>query len=146
MKRGLIALTIGYLVLCIPTVRADQHVVIVTIDGFPAYLMNDKNAPIPTLRKLAAEGVLGEGMRPVNPSVTWPNHTSLISGVKPEKHSCFFNGVLVRGAPGMPVAVDPKRDAADLIAVQTLPDVLHAAGLRSAAINWPCTRNSPAYE
>jgi predicted AlkP superfamily pyrophosphatase or phosphodiesterase len=127
-------------------VLAEPHVVIVTIDGFPAYLMNDKAAPIPTLRKLAAEGVVAEGMRPVNPSVTWPNHTTLISGVKPEKHSCFFNGVLMRPGPGMPVSVDPKRDAAELVAVPTLPDVLHKAGLRTAAINWPCTRNSPAYE
>jgi predicted AlkP superfamily pyrophosphatase or phosphodiesterase len=129
-----------------PAVLAEPHVVIITIDGFPAYLMNDKAAPIPTLRKLAAQGVVAEGMRPVNPSVTWPNHTTLISGVKPEKHSCFFNGVLMRPGPGMPVSVDPKRDAAELVAVPTLPDVLHKAGLRSAAINWPCTRNSPAYE
>src|SRR5688572_17075153 len=101
MKRGLIAVIVGCLLLLVSSVHAEQHVVIITIDGFPAYLMNDKAAPIPTLRKLAAEGVLAEGMRPVNPSVTWPNHTTLISGVKPEKHSCFFNGVLMRPGPGM---------------------------------------------
>src|SRR5215217_7194689 len=61
-----------------------NHVVIVTLDGFPAYLMSDPAAPIPTLRKLAAEGVAAEqGMRVVNPSVTWPNHTTLVTGVRP---------------------------------------------------------------
>src|SRR5690348_49721 len=77
----------------------DRHVLIITMDGFPAYLLNDPRAPIDTIRKLAAEGVNAEGMRTVNPSVTWPNHTTIVTGVVPEKHGVIFNGLLVRNGP-----------------------------------------------
>jgi predicted AlkP superfamily pyrophosphatase or phosphodiesterase len=121
---------------------ADDHVVIIAIDGFPAYLLNDPAAPIPTIRKLAAQGAVAEGLRVSNPAVTWPNHTTIATGVHPAKHSVLFNGVLTRGEPGRPVAVDPRRDQKDLVAVPTIYDALHPKGLRTAAINWPCTRNA----
>jgi len=63
----------------------DRHVVIITLDGFPAYLLNDPKDPIPTIRKLASEGVVAEGMRTVDPSVTWPNHTTIVTGVVPAR-------------------------------------------------------------
>ena len=37
----------------------------------------------------------------VNPTVTWPNHTSIVTGVKPARHSVIYNGMFVReGEPG----------------------------------------------
>src|SRR6266480_8009821 len=95
-------------------VSAEPHVVIVTIYGFSAYNMKDNNAPIPTLRRLAEEGAVAEGMKVCNPSVTWPNHTTLISGVRPDKHGVLFNGILMRPGVGEPVSIDPKRDASEL--------------------------------
>ena len=121
---------------------ADRHVVLITVDGLPAYLFDDPNAPLPNIRALAADGVVAEGMTVSNPSVTWPNHTSLVTGVRPELHGVLFNGVLDRPGPGLPVKVDPRRDKADLVRVPTIYDVLHEKGLTTAAINWPCTRNS----
>src|SRR5688572_10111768 len=120
----------------------NHHVILITIDGFAAYLLNDPQAPIPTLRKLASEGASAEGMQVSNPSVTWPNHTTLVTGVNPERHSVFFNGVLVRPGPGLPVRVDGQRDKKELVHVPTIFDVLHQRGHRTAGINWPCTRNS----
>jgi predicted AlkP superfamily pyrophosphatase or phosphodiesterase len=121
----------------------DRHVVVVCIDGFASYLLDDAKAPVPTIRKLAREGAFAEkGMRVSNPSVTWPNHTSLVTGVRPEKHGVLANGVLVRGGPGVPVHIDPKRDQRDLMRVTPLFDVAHAAGLRTAEVNWPCTRGA----
>lgn len=125
-----------------PAADTNQHVILITIDGFPAYLLTDPQAPIPTLRRMAREGASAEGLRVSNPSVTWPNHTTLVTGVHPRKHSVLFNGVLVRPGPGLAVRVDPKRDKADLVALPTIYDLLHKAGLRTAGINWPCTRNS----
>ena len=127
---------------CTAVSAAANHVILITIDGFPAYLMNDPQAPIPTLRRMAREGAVAEGMKVSNPSVTWPNHTTLVTGVHPEKHSVLFNGVMVRPGPGLPVRIDPKRDKSDLVAVPTLFDLLHKHGLRTAGVNWPCTRNS----
>lgn len=120
----------------------DHHVIVVTIDGFAAYLLTDPQSPIPTIRQLAAEGVAAEGMRPVNPSVTWPNHTSLITGVRPEKHGVLFNGVLTRQEPGRPVRVEPAKTQAELITGPTIYELLKPLGYRTAAINWPCTRGS----
>jgi predicted AlkP superfamily pyrophosphatase or phosphodiesterase len=143
--RKLIVVCVAML-LCAAHVQAEPHVVIITIDGFAAYNMKDKNAPIPTLRKLAEEGAVAEGMKVCNPSVTWPNHTTLISGVRPDKHGVLFNGILERPGAGLPVGIEPKHDGSDLVGVQTLPDILHKAGMRCGEIDWPCTRNSPAYE
>src|SRR5919109_5394384 len=65
----------------------DRHLIVVSIDGLAAYLLDDPKAPIPTIRQLAYEGRYAEGgMKVSNPSVTWPNHTSMITGVRPEKH------------------------------------------------------------
>ncbi|HVY71679.1 MAG TPA: alkaline phosphatase family protein [Verrucomicrobiae bacterium] len=119
----------------------NRHVVLITIDGFPAYLFHDPKASLPNIRQLAAQGVEAEGMRVSSPSVTWPNHTTIVTGVNPARHSVLYNGVLELGGPGLPVKIDPNRDKADLVAVPTIYDRLHAAGFRTAAINWPCTRN-----
>jgi predicted AlkP superfamily pyrophosphatase or phosphodiesterase len=126
---------------------SDRHVVIVCIDGFAAYLLTDPKAPVPTIRGLAKTGATAEGgMKVSNPSITWPNHTSLVSGVRPEKHGVLANGMLVRGGEDVPVYVDPKKDKQDLVRVQTLFDIAHATGLTTAEINWPCTRGSKAFD
>jgi predicted AlkP superfamily pyrophosphatase or phosphodiesterase len=126
---------------------ADRYVVVVCIDGFAAYLLDDPKAPVPTLRSLAKEGAVAEGgMKVSNPSITWPNHTTLVSGVRPEKHGMLANGVLVRGAPGVAVYVEPKKDKKDLVRVPTLLDLAHAQGLRTADVNWPCTRGAESLD
>jgi predicted AlkP superfamily pyrophosphatase or phosphodiesterase len=122
--------------------KSVEHVVIISVDGFPAYLLDDPKAPIPHVRRLAREGVSATGMRVVNPSVTWPNHTSLVTGVRGDKHGVLANGILTRHGTGQPVTIEPKHDQADLIRVPTLFDIVHQAGMTTAAINWPCTRNS----
>jgi predicted AlkP superfamily pyrophosphatase or phosphodiesterase len=120
-----------------------RHVVVISIDGFAAYLLDDPKAPIPTIRRLAREGAYVDGgMKVSNPSVTWPNHTSLVTGVRPEKHGVLANGVLVRGGVDVPVTVDAKRDKSDLVRTPTIYDAAHAAGLSTAEINWPCTRGA----
>jgi predicted AlkP superfamily pyrophosphatase or phosphodiesterase len=53
-----------------------NHVVIISLDGFGGWALDDPYLPVPTLRRLAAQGAAARGMRPVNPTVTWPNHTS----------------------------------------------------------------------
>jgi len=128
------------------TTNDEKHVVLITIDGFPADMFQDPKTPVPRIRQLAAQGVSAEGMKVANPTVTWPNHTTLVTGVRPNKHSVLFNGILVRGEPSKPVAIDPKRDKSELVSVPTLFDIFHAQNWRTSAIDWPCTRNSPALD
>ncbi len=143
LKCFALSLTVFLIPICL--VAADkpaQHVVIINVDGFPAYLLDDPKAPIPNIRRLAREGVAAAGMRVVNPSVTWPNHTSLMTGVRADKHGVLANGILTRHGMGQPVTIEPKHDQSELIRVPTLFDIVHQAGMTTAGINWPCTRNS----
>src|SRR3954451_25019076 len=67
-----------------------RHVVVVCIDGFAAYLLDDPKAPVPTLRKLAKEGAVAEGgMRVSNPSVTWPITLRLFRASDPKSTACL---------------------------------------------------------
>jgi predicted AlkP superfamily pyrophosphatase or phosphodiesterase len=120
----------------------NDHVILITIDGLAAYYLSDSQAPLPTLRKLAAEGASVEALRVSNPTTTWPNHTTLITGVSPARHSVLFNGLLVREGPGQPVRIEGDHDQNQLITVPTLFDRLHGLGYRTAAVNWPCTRGA----
>ena len=70
--------------------------VVISLDGFPAYALNDPRLPIPTLRKLAREGAAAAAMQPINPTVTWPNHTTMVTGVDASRHQVLFNGLLTR--------------------------------------------------
>src|SRR6266568_1370119 len=138
----LLALTFWVCSLFGTEASTNHHVVLITIDGLAAYYLSDPQAPMPALRKLAAEGAVAEELRVSNPTITWPNHTTLVTGVHPEKHSVLFNGVLIRPGPGEAVKIEGDRDQSDLIAVPTLYDVLHRASYRTADINWPCTRGA----
>ncbi|HEX6986387.1 MAG TPA: ectonucleotide pyrophosphatase/phosphodiesterase, partial [Planctomycetaceae bacterium] len=122
--------------------RTAEHVVLITVDGLPAYLLDDPSAVLPNLRSLAERGARAEGVTVSNPSVTWPNHTTLVTGVAPARHGVLFNGVLERPGLGLPVKVDPRKDKLDLVTVPTVYDALHAAGGTAAEVNWPCTRNA----
>jgi len=75
-------------------VATNQHVIFITINGVGAYYLADTNASLPTLRRLMAERAVAEGTRVSNPAITWPNHTTLVTGVAPDKHSVLFDGVL----------------------------------------------------
>lgn len=128
-------------------VAVEQHVVVISIDGLPAYYLNDPRASLPVIRGLAKSGVAAaEGMHVSNPSVTWPNHTTLMTGVHPEKHGVLFNGGLERDPVSKLVRVNPKKTQEELVRVPLLFDVLKQAGLSSAAINWPCTRGSKSID
>lgn len=149
MLKGLLlaAVGLGWAGAALPGRADEAHVLVVSIDGLAAFLLDDPKAPLPTVRRLAGRGCVAEGgMTVSNPSVTWPNHTTLITGVQPEKHGVLANGVLVRGGPGVPVVVDPKRDQRDLVRAATIVDAARSAGLRTAEINWPCLRNAPGID
>ena len=119
----------------------DRIVVLITIDGFPAWMWRDPTLPIPTLRRMAAEGATADAMTVSNPSVTWISHTTLVTGVEPRKHGVLFNGLLIRQPP-LPPAIEQWRDKAELVRVPTVYDVAHQAGLTTAQVDWVAILNS----
>ena len=114
----------------------DRHVVLISLDGFPAYLWHDASIPLPHLRRLAAEGVVADAMTIVNPAITWPNHTTLVTGVMPQKHGVLYNGLVTRQGPGKPTKTEQWADKARLVRVPTVYDAAFQAGLTTAEVDW----------
>jgi predicted AlkP superfamily pyrophosphatase or phosphodiesterase len=118
------------------------HVVIISLDGFPGWALDDPTLSVPNLRALAASGAMAKRLQPINPTVTWPNHTSMVTGVTAAKHQVLYNGLLVR-EPGMPPRTEPWRDKAEMVKARTLYDVAHGAGLTTAQADWVALWNAP---
>ncbi len=116
--------------------ETNRQVVLITLDGFPAYLWRDQTIPLPNLRRLAAEGVVANAMTIANPAITWPNHTTLVTGVAPRKHGVLYNGLVTRQGPGKPTKIEPWTDKAQLVLVPTVYDAVFQAGLTTAEMDW----------
>ena len=114
----------------------DQHVVLISIDGFPAWLWNDESLMVPNLRQLAANGASTKAMTVSNPSITWINHTTLVTGVNPRKHGVLFNGLLVRQGENKPPKIEQWVDKKKLVFAPTLYDIAYDAGLTTAESDW----------
>jgi predicted AlkP superfamily phosphohydrolase/phosphomutase len=121
-------------------------VVLISLDGFAASYLDDSKAPLPNLRRLAAEGARAEGMQVVTPSVTWPNHTTLVTGVTAARHGVLVNGRIERSPGSPPYFINPRRSKEELCRAPTLYDAAHRAGLRTAEVNWPVTRGAPTLD
>ena len=111
-------------------------VVVVTIDGFPARALQDPRLPMPTLRALAAAGAVATGMRPINPTVTWPNHTAIVTGVNASRHFVMVNGLLTFPANGDAPEVEPWTDKAKLVHARTLYEAAAEKGLTTGQVDW----------
>jgi predicted AlkP superfamily pyrophosphatase or phosphodiesterase len=64
-------------------------VILVSIDGFRWDYFD--RADIPTLHALAARGVRSQGLIPSFPSVTFPNHYTIVTGLYPDHHGIIAN-------------------------------------------------------
>lgn len=121
----------------------DRMVVLISLDGFPAYALEDPNLPVPTLRKLIAEGALARRMTTVNPTVTWPNHTAMVTGVSPARHGVLANGAIVRDGTGQHRKVEPWITKDKMVRAVTLYDLAHRAGLKTAQVDWVAIHKAP---
>ena len=70
---------------------AQAPVILVSIDGF----RNDylQRGLTPTLAAMAANGARAEYMRPSYPSITFPNHYTLVTGLRPDRHGIVHNAM-----------------------------------------------------
>lgn len=121
-----------------------RHVILISVDGLAGFYFEDQEANIPTLRRLAAEGALCSRMRCSFPTVTWPNHTTLVTGVPPAVHGVLGNDVVDRlSGETVRLIGDSRFDKDQLVQAPTIYDAAHQAGLTTAAISWPATRHAP---
>jgi len=111
-----------------------RHVVIISIDGLrPEFYLDDAWAA-PELRALLKTGSHARAAEGVFPTVTYPNHATIVTGVRPARH-----GVLSNTIP-TPAGTRGRwyEEATDLQA-SPIWEWAHAAGLTTAAVSWPVT-------
>jgi predicted AlkP superfamily pyrophosphatase or phosphodiesterase len=125
------------------TAADDRIVVMISVDGLAAYYLDDPKAEMTTLQKLSAEGARAASMKASTPTVTWPNHTTLVTGDYPAHHGVVGNNYYDRATEQKVVLIsDPVYDKDQIVKVPTLYDVAKAAGMKTAGIRWPATRNA----
>ncbi|MDO8439129.1 MAG: ectonucleotide pyrophosphatase/phosphodiesterase [Telluria sp.] len=86
-------------------------VILVSIDGFkPEYL---QRGITPRLSRFAALGVRAEAMRPSFPTVTFPNHYTLVTGLHPDRHGIVGNTMEDPAIPGVRFSLGNKEAQLD---------------------------------
>ena len=111
-------------------------VLLISIDGLKpeAVLQADAHhLKVPNLRRMVADGVYADGVIGVLPTLTYPSHTTLLTGVSPAVHGIYSN-----------TTFDPLNKNAqgwywysEDIKVPTLWDAAHKAGITTANVYWP---------
>ena len=90
MKKFLLAACT--LLLCNSMITAQEsHVILISIDGLRPEFYKDPSWNMVNLRQAMENGAYAEGVDGVFPTVTYPSHTTIISGVKPLKHGVYYN-------------------------------------------------------
>src|SRR5260370_18612723 len=112
--------------------------VVISVDGLrPDYVTaaDAHGAKVPHLRKFLHEGTYAQGVTGVIPTLTYPSHPTLLTGVGPAKHGILANQTF-----------DPLQKNhegwywyAEDIPGPTLWDRAAAAGRTTASIQWPVT-------
>lgn len=121
---------------------SNRTVVVISLDGFPAYALKDPLLPVPTLRRLMAEGAYADSMKPINPTVTWPNHTAMITGVNAIQHQVLFNGLFSVTDPHQPPKIEPWRPKELMVHSPTVYDLAFHDGMITAQVDWVAIYNA----
>jgi predicted AlkP superfamily pyrophosphatase or phosphodiesterase len=111
-------------------------VLLISVDGMKPEAIIDAQKHglrVPNLRAFMADGAYASGVRGVLPTLTYPSHTTLLTGASPRAHGIYAN-----------TTFDPQlRNQkgwywyAEDIKVPTLWDAAAAAHLETANIYWP---------
>jgi predicted AlkP superfamily pyrophosphatase or phosphodiesterase len=120
-------------------------VLMISIDGLkPEYVTRagEHGLRVPTLKRFLTEGTYADGVIAVFPTVTYPDHTTLITGVWPAEHGIYNNALF-----------DPEKKMgsawywyASSIRVPTLWDAAHQAGIATASVSWPVSVNATSVD
>ena len=78
------------------TTSISRHVLVVSVDGLRPDAIATYGAP--TLQRLMREGSYTLSARTINPSKTLPSHTSMLTGLPPERHGVLWNNVATADA------------------------------------------------
>lgn len=116
-----------------------QHVVLICIDGFRPNFYLEERWPAPNLQALAKSGIQAKGVRPVVPSVTFPDHITMITGALPVRHGIYHNQPFDSRGWNFGQYSDASQ-----IKATTLWEAVKKAGGTVATLRWPVSNNAPA--
>lgn len=114
-----------------------SYVFLISIDGWAYRHLWDKRLSMPAIRRLARSGSWGHS-RTVFPSMTWPSHATIVSGLMPRRHGVIGNRWYNHKMIMLPHTdnIEKRRKTA------TLYDLAFAAGMSPAAVMWPGTQGA----
>ena len=117
-----------------PTAAARAPVtILVSIDGFRADYLT--RGVTPNLSALAAGGI-SAAMRPSFPSVTFPNHWTLVTGLRPDRSGIVGNRMEDAAKPGVVFTMQTD-DPFWWTESEPLWVTAERAGIRTATMFWP---------
>jgi predicted AlkP superfamily pyrophosphatase or phosphodiesterase len=118
-----------------------RHVLVISVDGlggeFLAQTLSKVHAP--NFLRLRKEGSYAEGVLGVYPTVTYPSHTTIVTGRMPAEHGIYTN-LSSREAGKNPGDWFWFSNA---IKVPTLWDEARSHQLSTGAVFWPVTAGAP---
>ncbi|HWZ52691.1 MAG TPA: ectonucleotide pyrophosphatase/phosphodiesterase [Granulicella sp.] len=120
-----------------PAQQAKHYVILVSLDGFRYDYPTKYGAP--HLQSMAALGASApDGMLPSFPSLTFPNHLSLVTGLYPEHHGIVGNSFYdpARNATYVYANSDTNSDGS-WYSGTPLWSLAEQQGMRSACLFWP---------
>jgi predicted AlkP superfamily pyrophosphatase or phosphodiesterase len=114
-----------------------ERVILISLDGLDArYLRraDEFGLRIPTLRRLMREGSTTlAGVVSVYPSITYPAHTTIVTGATPRRHGVYGNEAFDPADPQSRRGLWFARS----IRAETLWDAASRAGLSVGLVSWP---------
>lgn len=122
-----------------------KRALVISIDGLDArYLQrrDEYGLSIPTLRRLIHEGAASLKVRAVYPSVTYPVHTTIVTGAYPARHGITGNELFI--PLGAPQCGEWHWFARDIRA-ETLWDAARKRGLSTGIVSWPVAGGAGDY-
>jgi predicted AlkP superfamily pyrophosphatase or phosphodiesterase len=138
MKKFYLLLWSLVFVLTVGFAQSPKHVVLITIDGLRPEFYLDPSWGAVNLQQLKEAGTFAKGVNGIFPTVTFPSHTTLLTGEKPVSHGICFNNPFQANGP----SVDWHWYFKD-IKIPTLWDAVRKAGLTSGSVLWPVSVGAP---
>ena len=98
-----------------------EHVILVSIDGWAHHYFDDPKCQMPAVKALAVAGARAKRMECSFPTVTWTNHTTLVTGVAPGKHGVIGNDYFDRAQrKKIPLIPDPLFNKEEIVTSPTI--------------------------
>ncbi|WP_158982264.1 ectonucleotide pyrophosphatase/phosphodiesterase [Lysobacter panacisoli] len=117
------------------TTGRPDAVVLVSIDAFRADYLSPQDTP--RLHRIAVEGAQADGMLPSYPSLTFPNHYTLVTGLRPDRHGVIHNRMADGELGGFAVADRRAVDDGRWWGGEPIWVTAEKNGIRSASWAWP---------